>query len=43
MKIIFRSIGALLLLLTAFAMPLPAQNPNVAIKLEGATASASIA
>jgi hypothetical protein len=37
MRIIFRSIGVLVLLLTAFAMPLSAQNPNVAIKLEAGT------
>jgi len=36
MKSIFRPIGALLMLL-AFAMPLCAQNPNVAIKLEAGT------
>ena len=33
MKAIFRPVGALLMLL-AFALPLCAQNPNVAIKLE---------
>ena len=33
MKSIFRPIGALLMLL-AFAMPLCAQNPNVAIRIE---------
>jgi hypothetical protein len=32
-----RSIGVLLLLLTAFAMPLSAQNPNIAIKLAAGT------
>jgi hypothetical protein len=37
MKTIFRSIGVLLLLLVAFAMPLSAQNPNVAIKLDAGT------
>src|SRR5882762_5395330 len=37
MKIIFRSIGVAVLLVTAFAMPLSAQNPNVAIKLAAAT------
>ena len=36
MKSIFRPVGALLMLL-AFAMPLCAQNPNVAIKLEAGT------
>src|SRR6266478_1886609 len=36
MKSIFRPIGALLMLL-AFALPLCAQNPNVAIKLEAGT------
>jgi hypothetical protein len=37
MKIIFRSLGVLLLLLIAFAMPLSAQNPNVAIRLDAGT------
>jgi hypothetical protein len=37
MKIIFRSPGVLLLLLIAFAMPLSAQNPNVAIRLDAGT------
>ncbi len=36
MKSIFRPIGALLVLL-AFAMPLLAQNPNVAIRLSAST------
>jgi hypothetical protein len=36
MKSIFRSVGALALLL-AFAMPLFAQNPNVAIRLAAGT------
>ena len=37
MKIIFRSIGVAVLLVTTLAMPLSAQNPNVAIKLAAGT------
>lgn len=37
MQTIFRSTGVALLLLTAFAMPLSAQNPNVAIRIDANT------
>ena len=37
MKTIFRSIGVALLLVTTFAMPLSAQNPNLAIKMVAGT------
>ena len=38
MKSIFRPVGALLMLL-AFALPLCAQNPNVAIKIDASASS----
>jgi hypothetical protein len=40
MKTIYRSIGVAILLLTAFSMPLSAQNPYVAIKIEAGTGAA---
>lgn len=39
MKTIFRSMGVALLLLTAFAMPLSAQNPNLAVRLDAGTSA----